>query len=278
MKKINSSYLNKLTSHVRSLSLKNRFLLSSMRYERCAEFPLIVEKLQHLFDKNISMLDIGTGDSGLPTYLLKNRNWNITCIDQSDWVNMQKHFLYNSTGENENKRFSIIIDDFLKHNFANMKYDLITCISVIEHIDGKGDTAAIQKMASLLSPGGLLILTTPFNGGNYKEFYLNDEVYGKSFKGDAIFFQRHYDEIEIDGRLIKPSGLKIEEQIYFGEYGFQLKEIFFDPPKLIKPIKIFYQWLAPKLAQYFINYSDKPVSRKGMKNYTSSGIFLMMRK
>lgn len=278
MQSINTEILDDLISHVRSLSLRNRLFLSSMRYERCAEFPLIVENLQPLLNKKLSMLDIGTGDSGLPTYLLKRSMWDITCLDQSDWVSMQELFLLNSTGRKSNERFHVIIDDFLDHDFQDKKFDVITCISVIEHIPEKGDSEAIMKMASLLSSGGLLILTTPVNGGGFKDFYLNKTVYGKSFKGDPVFFQRHYDEIEMYRRLIRPSNLIEQERVYFGEYGFQFKELFLDPPPIFKPIKVLYQWCVPFFARLFLRYKAYPVSRTVMKMYTSSGVFLMLRK
>ena len=51
-------------------------------------------------------------------------------------------------------------------------------VSVIEHFEGNSDTAAMQRIAKLLRPGGTLILTTLVNEPYFAEFYLQRNVYG----------------------------------------------------------------------------------------------------
>lgn len=43
--------------------------------------------------------------------------------------------------------------------YRNMRFDLVTALDVIEHIDD--DRAAIQHMTDMLNPGGTLLITVP---------------------------------------------------------------------------------------------------------------------
>lgn len=278
MTKIDSNILSELVRHTRKLSFRNFILLSSMRYERCIEFPLIVEKLKSLFSKQLNLLDIGSGDSALPSYFAKKTNWKITLIDKFSWVNMQKKFVEKNKVKKDLNSINIINEDFLECELLEGSYDIITIISVIEHFSKDTDSSAMKKIYHLLRKDGICILTTPFNENYYKEFYLNKSAYGVPYKKTPVFFQRHYDSKSLEERLILPSGLKVIEKYFFGEYDFQFKEKFLDPHFLLRWLKIFYQWMNPYFVRKFCSIRDYPVSRKDMRNYTSSGVFLVLKK
>ena len=277
--KINRHILKKLKSHTKQLDIRNLFVNSSMRYERCGELPYITSKLEPLFSKKLKYLDIGTGNSAFPTFLLKNTEWDITCLDKYSWMKMQNSFAKRVMGnENYENRFHIVEKNFLTTELPEESFDIITNISVIEHFEGDTDSLAMEKSAKLLKPGGIYILSTPINGGHHKDFYIKQNVYGEEFKDKPVFFQRHYDVDSFEDRIIKASGLKERERIYMGDYNFQFKEIFLDPPTLLKPFKIFYQWAVPFFATQFLSYRDYPVSRPNMKIYTSSAVLTILEK
>lgn len=249
-----------------------------MRYERCVEFPLIIEKLEPDFNRKLNYLDIGSGDSALPSYILKNSIWDVTCIDKYSWVIIQKDFAAKVLTSKGLDRLKIIKGDFMNSDLPAESFDVITNISVIEHFEKENDSLGMKKSAKLLKKGGLYILSTPYNEGFYKEFFLKQNVYGTKYNSEPVFFQRHYDNESLEKRIIQASGLTELQKKYFGEYGFQFKEIFIDPTLFLKPLKIFYQWLSPYFAKKFISIENYPVSRKNMKIYTSAGVFLVMTK
>jgi SAM-dependent methyltransferase len=99
-------------------------------------------------------------------------------------------------------------------------YDAIWSLSVVEHIAGAmGDSQAIAKMFSLLSPGGRLILTLPV-GREYLIQKRPEDIYntGNPFSEDGLrFFQRVYDARSIRDRLVNAVGKPPTSCRWFGE-------------------------------------------------------------
>jgi SAM-dependent methyltransferase len=60
-----------------------------------------------------------------------------------------------------NRHWTVLDVDILKPGNFSGPFDAITCISVMEHI--VDHASAMRNMLKLLAPGGLLILTTPYN-------------------------------------------------------------------------------------------------------------------
>jgi SAM-dependent methyltransferase len=269
--------LKSLVRHNACLGLDKR--LKGIVYERCLELPLLVSRMRNRFPHPLRMLDIGSGDSLFPSYLASRTDWHVTVVDKHEWVHRQKDFFVRSLqGKESAARFEVVEQDFLGWVPTETEFDLITCISVIEHFEGGADTVAIKKAASLLRKGGLLFLTTPVNEGHFHEFYVRSDVYGKDFTGEPVFFQRHYDTASLEDRLVRPSGLIERERVFFGDYGFRAKELFMNVPWPWKPIKGCYQWATPIMARRWGSYSSRPVSRPDMAMYTASGVFLLLEK
>lgn len=273
--KIDKKLLRDIVSHNRKLGFKNR--LKGLNYERCAELPFIAGHLQNSFGDKLEYLDIGSGESPFPSYLLKNTNWDITCIDKFSWVQKQHvHVTRVMPDADIKERFHVVEKDFLAAELPGESYDVITNISVIEHFEGDADSAAMAASARLLRRGGFYILTTLINEGYFKEFYLNKSIYGESYRDKPVFYQRHYDLANLDERIIRPSGLVEVKRVYFGDYGFQAFENIFQ--KMPKLVRAFYQWAMPAVAARFLTYSDVPVSRKDMMMNTASGVISIMTR
>jgi predicted SAM-dependent methyltransferase len=99
--------------------------------------------------------------------------------------------------------------------FEAESFDIITSISVIEHIPD--DIKAIQKMWELLKSGGKLLLTVPC-AAEASEQYINHDFYGlpvpKNNSG-YFFSQRFYDQSLVEDRIYKTIG----EPVHFSVYG-----------------------------------------------------------
>lgn len=270
---IDGKLLRQLHRHNGKLGLHR--VLKSMGYERSAELPYVVGLLQDRLDRPLDLLDIGTGDSVLPSFLLARTNWNIWCVDKYSWVRKQSQYASRVAPEKAGN-LHVVERDFLDFQPGSL-FDVISCISVIEHFEGDLDSRAMAKAATLLRPGGLLILTTPVNEGHAKNFFRAGKVYGARSQG-GTFYQRHYDAASLRSRLIAPSGLTEAHRIYFGEFGFPFGERFLFPRLAKNPFKLFYKWLAPYFAERFLSYSDTPIGKAGMPVDTASGVILVLRK
>lgn len=102
--------------------------------------------------------------------------------------------------------------------YPDNNFDLVTSLSVIEHIPGDGDTLAVKEMWRVLKPGGKLVLTFPCSAKHSDEFRSSD-TYGlrTTQREGQYFFQRFYDESSIDTRLIAGVGRKPMVESVFGE-------------------------------------------------------------
>lgn len=274
MDTINPTALKQIAGHHRSLGLSR--WVKGLPYERCAELSWIIDYVTPRFQEHLQYLDIGTGESPLPTFLCAHSCWEITCLDKCPWVRKQYSFSAKIDGAaDRRKRFRVIEADLLEANLPEESFDLITSVSVIEHFEGSSDSAAMKATARLLRPGGRLILTTLVNEPFSTEFYLKKSVYGVQFRGSPVFYQRHYDLRNLAERVIQPSGLLEANRVYFGDYGFQCFEKILQRPK---PLRAFYAWSTPWLAMRHISYRSYPVSRKEMRMNTASGLILVLEK
>jgi SAM-dependent methyltransferase len=116
--------------------------------ERPIEYRFVFQCLSQLHP--ITVLDVGTGTTALPS-LMANCGCVVRAID-----NIRDYW---QTGI-VNRHWQVVDDDIRNPRTAEL-FDMITCVSVIEHIDQP--TTAFKSMIALLRPGGYLVLTTPYN-------------------------------------------------------------------------------------------------------------------
>jgi SAM-dependent methyltransferase len=99
--------------------------------------------------------------------------------------------------------------------FAPESFDVITSISVVEHIPQ--DTQAIQKMWAMLKRGGRLLLSVPCAAETSEE-YINQNEFGllEPDKSGFVFWQRFYDQQLLQERIFSITGLP-NRKIVYGE-------------------------------------------------------------
>ena len=98
--------------------------------------------------------NVGTGTTALPS-LLRTCGCVVTAID-----NVRDYW---SNGMS-NRHWHVIDDDITRPRL-NSQYDMVSCISVLEHI--VDHNAAMRSMFSLVAPGGFVLLTFPYNETRY---------------------------------------------------------------------------------------------------------------
>ena len=116
-------------------------------------------------------------------------------------------------------KYSANSADATKLSFSDNSFSHLISISVIEHINGSGDSKAIKEMWRVLKPNGILILTFPV-AKLFEEEFSDKDTYGLKVEQvkEKFFFQRVYDETSIKERLLdKISDFTILSKELFGE-------------------------------------------------------------
>ncbi len=82
--------------------------------------------------------------------------------------------------------------------FADASFDHAYSISVIEHIPGDGDAAALLELARVIRPGGRIVVTLPYSD-DYREDWREQPLYvDHGGDGGRHFFGRWYDSARVD--------------------------------------------------------------------------------
>lgn len=99
--------------------------------------------------------------------------------------------------------------------FAPASFDLITSISVVEHIPD--DVAALRAIWALLRPGGRLVLSVPCAAEHYEEYVdFNEYRLLEADERGFVFAQRFYDEPLLAERVFGVTGRPVSARV-FGE-------------------------------------------------------------
>jgi 2-polyprenyl-3-methyl-5-hydroxy-6-metoxy-1,4-benzoquinol methylase len=165
--------------------------------ERAIEFAFVFRKIAELYPRRI--LDVGTGTTALP-HLMRNCGPIVTATD-----NVRDYWPSGML----NRHYHVLDDDITRTKLTG-PYDLITCISVLEHME-RSD-AAVRNMFSLLSPQGHLVATFPYNETMYvRNVY---ELAGSSYGRGCPYITQSYSRTEVL-RWLKENGATIVEQEYW---------------------------------------------------------------
>ncbi|MGZ0175008.1 MAG: class I SAM-dependent methyltransferase, partial [Planctomycetales bacterium] len=104
-------------------------------------------------------------------------------------------------------------------DFEDCSFDLITSISVFEHIapEENGEFPAVRELYRVLKPGGVAILIVPFAHQYFAE-YVAGSVYERTEKdGEDTFYQRFYDMDRLQRSIIEPSELELVDLSFVNE-------------------------------------------------------------
>jgi ubiquinone/menaquinone biosynthesis C-methylase UbiE len=159
---------------------------------RAWEYGLLLDQLNKIKLKNKNILDVGSGGSLMPDYL-ESKGAVVTSLD------LEKRM--ENRLASKNNRIKLITGDMTKMPFKDKTFDVVICISVIEHLDNKKDfwgatTVALEEMKRVLKPGGMIFLTTDF----YLPEQKNDSWEGSK---DTIRGAFGWDKMEKIAEIIK---------------------------------------------------------------------------
>lgn len=171
------SAVRSMRGHIQRISHRDRYLLDRMSEPRIGgvrdwEYGTLLGLLTGRPPAGRA-LDVGSGRSTFPTYLLEHGLTRaMTTLDLDSAHERQWD---DNVRDAQAAGVDHVQGSMLELPFAAGAYDLVTCISAIEHLDGSpkqgterpphdrfvDDTRrAITEMARVVAPGGLLFVTT----------------------------------------------------------------------------------------------------------------------
>lgn len=143
-------------------------------------------------------------------------------------------------------------------NYTPKTFDLITCISVLEHIPA--DREALNIMWSLLCPGGRLILTLPCMAQPLEQ-YISHDYYGVlSPESDGYtFWQRYYDNERLESVIFNITGLPAKMVVY-GERTYGLFHRNANMKRRLGPLYPYWResYMMAKEYRYFRTVAELP--------------------
>jgi SAM-dependent methyltransferase len=123
--------------------------------DRFLEYPWMLKNIKI---KSGRILDVGSTASNM-LYDFLPREMEINSIDLND-----KHF--------KDSAIKFSVGDIRKTEYPDDYFDVISCISTLEHIgvsgrygsdeDADGDLKAVREMGRILKPGGEMLITVPY--------------------------------------------------------------------------------------------------------------------
>lgn len=149
-------------------------------------------------NKSDILLDIGTGRSVFPRYLLRNFQIPLTICDYDNYgFDTQKYYFDGF----DLKKITLHQADASKSGLKSESFTKISAISAIEHFLDNSDSEFIKEAYRLLKPGGSLVVTVP-----YSHEYREDENVPYYHGG----FERRYNEKALKERIFSAAPFKIK--------------------------------------------------------------------
>lgn len=185
-------------------------------YWRTREFTYVCQRLQ--LPAGSKVLDVGSPKE-LAAYLAQYRGYEVVASDILERaVSLSERYAgalgLSGTGPG---RVRSEVQDGRRLTYPDCSFDAVFSVSVLEHIPDCGDTEAIRELVRVVKPGGLVVVTTPFDR-TYRETFVDRPVYERARHGsEPVFYQRHYDEPALRERLLSVSGVELVDRELWGE-------------------------------------------------------------
>lgn len=238
-----------------------RLVLEPCNYWRNVEVPAVVNHLR--IERGERVLDVGSPK--FPSLFIWDRlGGEVWATDIFPYFIEEYSYYKSRLGTVSSAgNYHIEVQDGRKLNYPDSYFDKIYAISVVEHIEHEGDSAALREIARVLKPGGLCCLTVPAARHFSESTTSEQNYYLKPIDGKPVFYQHNYDEEALHRRLIAPSGLKLETVERFGERWVPYERLYEKLPRFIKiPLSL----MGPLFSKLFL-YRMEPGSEAEPKTF-----------
>jgi SAM-dependent methyltransferase len=206
-----------------SLGLKR--LLLPVSYWRYAEFSYVARQLA--LPTGARVLDLGS-PKDLAAMLAHGRGYAVVATDILDSaVRLSARYCaaLGIAGDGAGLVRSEVVDG-RRLPYADDSFEAAFSVSVVEHIPDGGDRDAMQELARVVRPGGLIVVTTPY-APIYRETFVDRPVYERAQHsvGEPVFYERHYDDAALHARLIDLAGTELVNLERWGEGAIRMERL-----------------------------------------------------
>lgn len=267
-------------SYYRFLIRQGLLALSrGMPYARCVEYPEVVRRLElGIGDR---LLDVGSRYSPLPQILAIEHGCSVTAVDpEPDFERRQMAMakrVPRARALIEQGKLRFLVRDAADLPFPAGSFEKIAAISVLEHI--LDERPVVRELARVLAPGGRLVVSVPYDPHRDEPRYFRRRAYVTGSESREDFYQRFYNDRNLEERLVQPSGLALYSLDRFGERGFNAHNMLFGNERIPWYVRrALFQPFAPLLAPILIRPLEPSRFRHKEKMYTADMAILVLTK
>lgn len=192
-------------------------LVLPVSYWRYAEFGYVVRHLSARSGGRV--LDLGS-PKDLAVFLARRRNFAVRATDiltSAIARSSRTAAAAGVAGDGPGRVLSEVADG-RQLPYPTDAFDAAYSVSVLEHIPDAGDGEALRELVRVVRPGGIVIVTTPYDR-QYRETFVDGPVYERdnTSPGQRVFFERHYDRDSLQRRLLQVTGTRLVNLELWGE-------------------------------------------------------------
>lgn len=171
MKEFSDSFLESNKKILRKYSLfwvKNPL----QQWSRIYEYPYVLEKIKkYSKSKSIKILDAGSGITFFP-FFLKNifPSSTVVCCDNDKSLKI----IYQKVSKKQKNKIDFYNQNISKLNFRNNEFDVIYCISVLEHTANYAEI--LKEFERILKPNGILIITYDISLDGFRDIPIKEAI------------------------------------------------------------------------------------------------------
>jgi ubiquinone/menaquinone biosynthesis C-methylase UbiE len=151
------------------------------------------------FSQSDRVLDIGCGDSTIPSFIQISYGSEVIVID----IDVRMLEAQREYRNKLNSKLIIEEQDATSLGYPDLSFSRVIAESSIEHIPGDGDIRSIHEFSRILKTGGKCLITVPF--GKYEE--VDHPWY---YQG----FERRYDRENLEKRLLADNDFVVETLLF----------------------------------------------------------------
>ncbi len=199
-------------------------LVLPVSYWRATEFAYAWEQLNEPAGARI--LDVGS-PKDLAAMLARHKGYEVIATDiLPEAVLLSRRYAHaqglDGTGPG---RVRSEVQDGRALPYADNSFDAAYSVSVLEHIPERGDSAAIRELIRVVKPGGVVVVTVPYDRV-YRETFVKGNVYERKASGtEPIFFERHYDREALADRLFGSQRADVVDLSVWGEGTIRMETV-----------------------------------------------------
>lgn len=193
-------------------------------YWRAAEFAYVWSQLTP--PPGARILDIGS-PKDLAAMLARHRRYEIVATDiLPEAITLSHRYACAQGLEGRGPgRVHSEVQDGRALPYDDGSFDAAYSVSVLEHIPDNGDSLAIRELIRVVRPGGVVVVTVPFDR-RYRETFVTGPVYERRpLASEPIFFERHYDRDALMQRLISTEAAELADWRLWGEGAFRMERV-----------------------------------------------------